>query len=514
MQLAEALQDLGYASCSKRDVLVEILVACSCSRIEESIGNALAMMSSTQTGLHGSSVPPGICQFEDISKLDSCPDVESWNFAIFADAIREAIPDLNWSEVVRYLDSKFIDGVDGDGLEYILSLFGVATSENFPVHHFFGRWRYTGGQLRLMKAMVSRPDRILPLLTQCARHVHGSDSIWGSVDFVETLLHLSDLEGYDEVISMFSVAVSEFPDVLLLSLGNSKPCWGPLYRELVAKIFDRLFRIPLAESLNMMQSLWACNKSMLIQGFVDLYSQHAYPDTVRHIFGIIQELGSNALVEVLATKQNFYFVCDLAIVASQSQVIPFANWISRAIAEGGEDFVLHSVNFLRERFYGSGHQQVGIVGLPADIAATMLHALQGCKSGVASGEIRKLTKDAQGRLLGGAPPMQNMPMVSTPASVGIGVTVNSVSSAQVGADGQDVGSQQAAQQQQQGQTLFPPDIEEEANSHFQKIYTSEMQIEGVIQMLKGFKLSQNQREQEVFACMIHNLFDEYRFFPR
>ncbi|KAJ1469792.1 hypothetical protein T484DRAFT_1850339 [Baffinella frigidus] len=62
--------------------------------------------------------------------------------------------------------------------------------------------------------------------------------------------------------------------------------------------------------------------------------------------------------------------------------------------------------------------------------------------------------------------------------------------------------------------MFAPDIEEDANSHFQRIYTSELQIEGVIQMLKGFKSSASQREQEVFACMIHNLFDEYRFFPR
>lgn len=39
-------------------------------------------------------------------------------------------------------------------------------------------------------------------------------------------------------------------------------------------------------------------------------------------------------------------------------------------------------------------------------------------------------------------------------------------------------------------------------------------LEDVVAMLKGFKSSSVQREQEVFACMIHNLFDEYRFFPR
>ena len=58
------------------------------------------------------------------------------------------------------------------------------------------------------------------------------------------------------------------------------------------------------------------------------------------------------------------------------------------------------------------------------------------------------------------------------------------------------------------------EIEEMANSYFQKIYTSEQSIGEVIEMLKRFKSSENSREQDIFACMIHNLFDEYRFFHK
>eukprot|EP00959_Pyramimonas_sp_CCMP1952_P270600 5656943-Pyramimonas_sp.AAC.1 len=72
----------------------------------------------------------------------------------------------------------------------------------------------------------------------------------------------------------------------------------------------------------------------------------------------------------------------------------------------------------------------------------------------------------------------------------------------------------AAEQGTQSTEVFAGDIEEEANSYFQKIYTSQQSIEDVVQMLKAFKSSAKQREQEIFACMIHNLFDEYRFFPK
>ena len=61
---------------------------------------------------------------------------------------------------------------------------------------------------------------------------------------------------------------------------------------------------------------------------------------------------------------------------------------------------------------------------------------------------------------------------------------------------------------------FPADVEEEANTYFQKIYTNQLSIEDTVALLLRFKNSANQREQEVFACMIHNLFDEYRFFGR
>lgn len=63
------------------------------------------------------------------------------------------------------------------------------------------------------------------------------------------------------------------------------------------------------------------------------------------------------------------------------------------------------------------------------------------------------------------------------------------------------------------QLLNPPEeIESMADSYFQRIYTAEQSIDEVIAMLERFKTSPDTREQEIFACMVHNLFDEYRFF--
>lgn len=74
-------------------------------------------------------------------------------------------------------------------------------------------------------------------------------------------------------------------------------------------------------------------------------------------------------------------------------------------------------------------------------------------------------------------------------------------------------------------SLFPDmaqpvakEIEDEANSYFQRIYNHPphptLSIDEVLDMLKKFTDSTNRREREVFQCMMRNLFEEYKFFPQ
>ena len=65
-----------------------------------------------------------------------------------------------------------------------------------------------------------------------------------------------------------------------------------------------------------------------------------------------------------------------------------------------------------------------------------------------------------------------------------------------------------------GEITFKPDVEEEANSYYEHIYSGSISIDQMVERLKLFSQSKNTREQDVFACMIHNLFDEYHFFPK
>jgi CCR4-NOT transcription complex subunit 1 len=55
-------------------------------------------------------------------------------------------------------------------------------------------------------------------------------------------------------------------------------------------------------------------------------------------------------------------------------------------------------------------------------------------------------------------------------------------------------------------------VEEEANAYFQRIYNEGRPVSEVIERLRAFKQSASARDQDLFGCMVHNLFDEYRFF--
>lgn len=65
-----------------------------------------------------------------------------------------------------------------------------------------------------------------------------------------------------------------------------------------------------------------------------------------------------------------------------------------------------------------------------------------------------------------------------------------------------------------GDISFKQDIEDEANSYYERIYSGEITMDEMIDRLTNFSNSNDPRERDVFACMIHNLFDEYHFFPK
>ena len=60
--------------------------------------------------------------------------------------------------------------------------------------------------------------------------------------------------------------------------------------------------------------------------------------------------------------------------------------------------------------------------------------------------------------------------------------------------------------------FFTPNVEVEMKSYYSKMYNKDLEIKEIVDMLTQMKSSDDPHSQDVFACMIHSLLDEYKFF--
>jgi CCR4-NOT transcription complex subunit 1 len=58
---------------------------------------------------------------------------------------------------------------------------------------------------------------------------------------------------------------------------------------------------------------------------------------------------------------------------------------------------------------------------------------------------------------------------------------------------------------------FSAEVETEVETIYRRMYDGDISIDQVIEMLQESKNSSATRENEIFACTLHSLFDEYKF---
>jgi len=60
---------------------------------------------------------------------------------------------------------------------------------------------------------------------------------------------------------------------------------------------------------------------------------------------------------------------------------------------------------------------------------------------------------------------------------------------------------------------FSQKVDSRMQQMFKKLYSQEIQIREIVQFLRGLKDSDDPESQDLFACMVHGLFDEYHCYP-
>ena len=482
------LEEVGYVATSSEKVLRGIL---EIFRINEtSVAEMLGKMIRTHDGLadrpresmnkgildliFGSTPPPSTA-----SKTAT-----GWDFDLLIDVLKAQHPDLNWFGVATALDYEEFYVPDPQAFKLLMSSFKKAFQELFPLETVIGRlWRNADGQVSFLRQATLAPPEVFTF-EHSRKKMNRLDGIqngktpfgtpnhaWLCLDLVRTLCTLGENPRLtDAVTEIISYPLKHCQEVLLVAMVTVSEDWGKIQCDVVEKLLP-IFIASNPNTFVVLHRIWSTCKERIINFIVRMYEGDN--SIVSRILDVCQEL--KALPFVLERSPHLMAV-DMASLAARREYLNLDKWLKDKISSDGLPFMEAVLRFLNTKLDAMTVDSGTLSSLSVETLDVYLRVLKSNSSGF-SPELTTSVKHVEYRagLL--------FPQLHTLAA-------------------------QAEQSE-----VFASDIEDEANVYFHRIYSEQTRLEDVITMLKQYKSSSEQREQEVFACMVHNLFDEYRFFP-
>ncbi|KAI9490122.1 CCR4-Not complex component, Not1-domain-containing protein [Zychaea mexicana] len=478
--------EAGYECCSTTDALRELLANID-QRIEEKdVAVAIGCMARTYTNMSGIG--------------NGSPSGSNWNVENFVTVMKELAPSLDWDKVIECLDYAHFFVYDAQGLDIIVRAWKNSPKggESFPANKFFGKWRNLKGQLSALYQMANASADVLSLVACSERKVIELDDFansgphvrtqavqlyneqLNSLDLFECVLDLSETAVVDDVKVFMEMMVNKCPELVFLGFIQAKAVKTVYQKD----ILGRLLLIYLngnASSPLVLKKLWLVNPDFLDKSMLEMYGSDA--TSLSRILDITHEL---KLLSRMLDIQPFFFSIDLAALASRREFLNLEKWLQEKIAEHKDLFIHTCLRFLTQKLAAEVSRQEAnmapsTVPLSPEVIGVFLKVLS---DSPISPQNAELLKEVQAVSLKTYPKLMNIRGTSDNVSTGA------------------------------GEISFKPDVEEEANSYYERIYSGSMSIDQMVERLKMFSQSKNAREQDIFACMIHNLFDEYHFFPK
>ena len=421
-------------------------------------------------------------------------DAKSWNVTVLVDGIELKNPALDWHHVAALLDLGSFHVRDEGALEMLMRIWRQAISDTFPLSSLVGGlWKNAEGQLSFLRqatraepevfswAHADKRQEAVEGLTSDRSPVGTSNSCWLCLDLYTTLAALAASGFQKDVRSILEHPLKVCPEVFVLGAATVEGGWGELQGDVDGLAVTYLSGQANANSTVVLRRLWGLNADMVLRCMAQL--QRSDPTSVSRLLDVCQEL--RALSAVLeATPAPFCL--ELAALAARREYLNLEKWLCDQFTSRGVTFMQASVSFLDAKLRedggdkesGGGKAKEGSQVRPSISVETLAIFLKVLAAN--AGEVP--TDTLQQLKLVQAVAVQAHPELATVIS--------------------EAGVMEA----------FPQDVEEEANTAFQRMYQGELSVDDVIQLLVRYKAGMEAREQDVYACMAHNLFDEFRFF--
>ncbi|KAL7487906.1 hypothetical protein ACHAW6_013484 [Cyclotella cf. meneghiniana] len=477
------------------------------------------------------------------------PSLGDWNLEAVSQVLVADYSHLNWNTVARSLDFSEFKIRDARHVELLLALYRASSGNqsSLPLDPITVEWANHLGQLTLLENLLAMPSRVYVFAVdeeeeKDAAPVEGVNSNcpnprgWASAKVLQRLLHLSDDKVlHQKIREIFVVGLLSCPEIILCALvrlqltvaasvasdqyseeakANASAAMGlksELMRELIPLFFRPSTQHVVRNGPGALRRLWEISSNTVLSACIEAWrstanesSQVRY-NTVVHIIGVVRVLPSpeTAIGTILNSNKDAEFSFTVAFVMADNDMLQLQPWLMDKMEKAGVNKAIIAVSltlYLGKNFAQAAPRRTKPL-ISIENLATCLQFLV------------TLDKDTLASAIPGAGSDPNTGKVTT-----IGSSIKALADACLREHPNltnSVSNQPALDAPTNNlSSANQDDIEEMANSYFQKIYTSEQSAREVVEMLKRFKTSGSSRENDIFACMIHNLFDEYRFFSK
>jgi CCR4-NOT transcription complex subunit 1 len=548
--ISKILQDIGPActrnSATFRETLAEITANSPSGTNEAALARIIHFFSDKGRGSDGSSLI-GVSSAllgSLIPGRSNEMSTDGWNVKTVTEVLERDYASREWAMVAKCWDFPGFALKDAEQFRSLMDLYRAGAKANPPLTAFTTQWRNVAGQLSILEYIMTGPQDVFSVLLNEAEAEDAATTVptangidpkcFASMEILQRLLFLSDVPSlYRRVRDLFVKGLLGCPEVLLcalvrlqLSVANAAPQPGrdalasaglqiktELMRELIPLFFRPNSHHRVQNAPGALRRLYAISPSTVTAACFEAWRSTVGDNpqmrvaTLVHIINIARLLPNpaDAVASLLNGSKDPEFSVAIAFVMADNEYLQLKPWLVEKLSNKNtiSMFAPAIISYIAKTHSASrpkGSEPTPLVSLE-NIAVTM-QLMQSLDASI----LLQPFSNADGTQMQGTTLGDNVRNV---AEACIAAHPNLRSSLSI--KNMTNGSGNATAGQSGGSS---DDVEEMATAYFQKIYTSEQSIGEVVEMLKRFKTSGNTKENEIFACMVHNLFDEYRFFSK
>ena len=428
---------------------------------------------------------------------------QNYQPAIFIAALREhrAGQRLDWQDVIHSFDRELVRVTKEQFLTLYDSLLSLAQEyENFDIQLLWGgKWRFPEAQLSFVTAFLKCNTDELDI-TQIPRlrrsftseifqdaseevrayaeklTTHPMVSFDASTALFNIVFNSSEAYNHAHSLGIPDTIINRSTDVFLVATAATPKPWGDLQELAIGKLFGPYLMRELPQHSFVLHGIHKQNKVWLATQIISCYQMSPL-----NLLMVMAHVEEHDWFDPYLSLNNDLSL-DLAMLAHGRGTFDAEPWVRENMTQSPKVFPQVLCRFLVSRAENEmqtqrDHTPPLFVPLTLKTVHAMILLLQ---EHISDEETVALHRSC---------------IQSYPRLVNYGEGYDDVL---------DASSKES--------NAIPDNIDVKMQEHYKKMYNEESEVRDIIALLQKYKVSRKPEEQDLFACMIHGLFDEYNCF--